>query len=174
MIQNTNKIHVLDIHSHLSFTQCVTLIQINAFSLLEPPDSDETVRWLLPLLLDSDRVDMLDLDERPDSDPDPDPEPDTDPDRADLVFRPVFEDRPDLAVRPDLYVRPDPEDMPDTSERCDPDDSSETEDSLVLEVISDTEDRAVVDLFCSRSGTCWTLMTLNKEKDSAEVEFRFP
>lgn len=129
-------------------------------SLLELPDNDDTVR-LLALLLDSDKVDTLDLDDRPDSDPDPDADPDLDP--ADLVVRPVFDNRPDLAVRPDLDVRPDLEEMPDTSESSDLDDSSEIEDILVLDVISDTVDRAVVDLFCSGSGSCWTLTTLERE-----------
>ncbi len=113
-------------------------------SLLELPDSDDTVRLLLLLLLRD--PDVLDLDERPDSDPDP-----TDP--ADLEVRPVLTDLPDLDVCPDLDVRPDLEEMPDTSECSDLDDSSEMEDTLVLEVIPDTVDRAVVDLFCSVSGS---------------------
>ncbi len=124
-------------------------------SLPELPDSDDTVR-LLALLLDSDKVDTLDLDERPDSDPDPDP--DLDPaDPADLVVR------PDLAVRPDLDVRSDLEEMSDTSVRSDLDDSSDTEDSLVLEVILDTVDRAVVDLFCSGSAGSARTITLERE-----------
>lgn len=54
-------------------------------SLPELPDNDDTVR-LLPLLLDPDKVDTLDLDETPVSDPDPDP--DLDPaDPADRVGR---------------------------------------------------------------------------------------
>lgn len=125
-------------------------------SLLELPDNDDTVR-LLPLdsdTLDLDKVDTLDTDERPDSDPDPDLDP---AEPADLVVRPVFDDRPDLAVRPDL------EEMPDTSERPDLEDNSEMEDTLVLEVISDTVDRAVVDLFCSGSGCCWMLITLERK-----------
>lgn len=135
------------------------------FSLLELPDSDDTVR-LLPLLLDEDKVDRLDLDERPDSDPDPELDPDLDPtDPADLVVRPVFDDRPDLAVRPDFDVRSDVEEMPDTSERSDLDDSSEMEDTLVLEVMPDTVDRAVVDLVCSGSGTGWTLIILERERE---------
>lgn len=130
-------------------------------SLLELPDSDDTVRLLLLLLFDSDKVETLDLDERPDSDPDPDP--DLDPaDPADLVVCPVFDDRPDLPVRPDLDVRSDLEERSDTSERSDLDDSSDTEDSLVLEVISDTVDRAVVDLFCSGSGSGRTI-TLERQ-----------
>lgn len=133
-------------------------------SLLELPDNDDTVR-LLPLLLDPDKVDTLDLEERPDSDPDPNPdlEADLDPsDPTDLTVRPVLDDRPDLDVRPDLYVRSDLEEMPDTSEP-DFDDSSEIEDNLVLEVISDTVDRAVVDLVCSGSCSCWTLITLSRK-----------
>ena len=62
-------------------------------SLLALLDRDETVRLLL-LLLDSDKVRMLDLNERPDSDPAPDPAPEP----ADLILRPVFVDCPDLSV----------------------------------------------------------------------------
>lgn len=123
-------------------------------SPLELPDSDDTVR-LLPPLLDSDRVDVLDLEDKPDSDPDPDP--------ADLGLRPVFDERPDFAVRLESDVRSDLEEMPDTSERSDLDDSSEMEDILVLEVISDTVERAVVDLFFSGSGCGWMLMILERE-----------
>lgn len=122
-------------------------------SLRELPDSEDTVR-LLPLLLDSDRVDMLDLEDRPDSDPDADLDP------TDLVVFSVFDDRPDFAVRLELDVRSDLEEMPDTSERSDLDDNSEMEDTLVLEVIPDTVDRAVVDLFCSGSGCGWIVITL--------------
>lgn len=135
------------------------------FSLLVLPDNDDTAR-LLPLLLDADKVDRLDLDERPDSDPDPELDPDLDPaDPADLVVRPVCDDRPDLAVRPDFDVRSDVEEMPDTSERSDLDDSSEMEDTLVLEVMPDTVDRAVVDLVCSGSGSGWTLTILKRERE---------
>lgn len=129
-------------------------------SLRELPESDDTVRLLL-LLLDPDRVDTLDLEDRPDSDPDPDPDPDLDP--ADLIVFSVFEDRPDFAVRLEFDVRPDREEMPETSERSDLDDNSDTEDTLVLEVIPDTVDRAVVDLFCSGSGSAWIVMTLEEE-----------
>ena len=130
-------------------------------SLLELPDNDDTVR-LLPLVLD--KVDTLDLEERPDSDPDPDPDPDLEPPAlADLMVLPLFDDRPDLAVRPDLYVRSDLEETPERSERSDLDDSSEMEDTLVLEVISDTVDRAVVDLVCSGSGSGWTAITLGRK-----------
>lgn len=128
-------------------------------SLRELPESEDTVR-LLPLLLDPDRVDTLDLEDRPDSDPDPDP--DLDP--ADLIVFSVFEDRPDFAVRLEFDVRPDREEMPETSERSDLDDNSDTEDTLVLEVIPDTVDRAVVDLFCSGSGCAWIVITLGEEQ----------
>lgn len=128
-------------------------------SLRELPESDDTVR-LLPLLLDPDRVDTLDLEDRPDSDPEPDPDPDPDLDPAEVLS--VFEDRPDFVVRLELDVRPDFEEMPETSERSDLDDNSETEDTLVLEVIPDTVDRAVVDLFCSGSGCAWIVMTLEE------------
>lgn len=135
------------------------------FSLLELPDNDDTVR-LLPLLLDPDKVDTLDLDERPDSDPDPKLDPDLDPaDPADLVVCPVLDDRPDLAVRPDLDVRSDVEEMPDMSERSDLDDSSEMDETLVLEVMPDTVDRAVVDLVCLGSGSGWTLIILERERE---------
>lgn len=129
-------------------------------SLRELPESDDTVR-LLPLLLDPDRVDTLDPEDRPDSDPDPNPDPDLE--LADLILFPVFEDRPDFAVRLELDVRPDREEMPEMSERSDLDDNSDTEDTLVLEVIPDTVDRAVVDLFCSGSGCAWIVMTLEEE-----------
>ena len=129
-------------------------------SLLRLPDNEDTVRLLL-LLLDSENVDTLDFDERPDSDPEADPDPDLDP--ADLVLRPVFDDRPDWAVRPASEVRSDLEDTLDMSERSDLDDSSETEDTLVLEVISDTVDKAVVDLFCSGSDSGRMLITLERE-----------
>lgn len=130
-------------------------------SLLELPDNDDTVRLLL-LLLDSDKVDALDPEDRPDSDPDPDP--DLDPaDLSDLAVRPVFDDCPDFAVRLELDVRSDLEEMSDTSERSDLDDNSEMEDTLVLEVISDTVDRAVVDLFCSGSGIGWILIILERD-----------
>lgn len=137
-------------------------------SLLELPDNDDTVR-LLPLLLDSDKVDALDPEDRPDSDPDPDPDPDPDLDPADLAdlsdlaVRPVFDDCPDFAVRLELDVRSDLEEMSDTSERSDLDDNSEMEDTLVLEVISDTVDRAVVDLFCSGSDSGWILIILERD-----------
>lgn len=131
-------------------------------SLRELPESDDTVR-LLPLLLDLDRVDTLDLEDRPDSDPDPEPEPDLDP--ADFLLFCVFEDCPDFAVRLEFDVRPDREEMPETSECSDLDDNSDTEDTLVLEVIPDTVDRAVVDLFCSGSGTAWIVMTLEEEPE---------
>lgn len=117
-------------------------------SLRELPESDGAVRLLL-LLLDPDRVDTLDLEDRPDSDPVPDP--DLDP--ADLLVFPVLEDRPDFAVRLEFDVRPDREEIVETSERSDLDDNSDTEDTLVLEVIPDTVDRAVVDLFSSGSGS---------------------
>lgn len=117
---------------------------------MELPDRDDTVRLLL-LLLDPDRVDVLDLEDRPDSDPDPE----LDPDPEDLELR------PDFAVRLELDVRSDLEDSPDTCERSDRDDSSEMEDTLVLEVISDTADRAVVDLFFSGSSSGWMLMILD-------------
>lgn len=114
-------------------------------SLPELPDRDDTVRLLL-LLLDPDRVDVLELEDSPDSDPDPDP--------ADPELRPVF------AVRLELDVRSDLEDRPDT---LDPDDSSEMEDTLVLEVIPDTVEGAVVDLFFSGSGSGWMWMILDRD-----------
>lgn len=130
-------------------------------SLLELPDNEDTVRLLLLppllLLLDSDKVDILDLEERPVSDPDPDFDP---ADPADLVVRLVFDDCSDFAVRPDLDVRSDLEEMPDTSERSELDDNSETEDTLVLEVIPDTVDRAVVVLLSSGSGTGRMVITV--------------
>lgn len=130
-------------------------------SLLELPDNEDTVRLLLLppllLLLDSDKVDILDLEERPVSDPDPDFDP---ADPADLVVRLVFDDCSDFAVRPDLDVRSDLEEMSDTSERSELDDNSETEDTLVLEVIPDTVDRTVVVLLSSGSGTGRMVITV--------------
>lgn len=136
-----------------------------AVSLLELPDSDDTV-LLLPLLLDSERVDRLDLEDRPDSDPNADLDPDLDPDSTDRAGRPLFEDRSDFAARLELDVLSD---LEDASERSDRDDSSEMEDTLVLEVMSDTVDRAVVDLFCSGSGSGWMLITLEREKHNEHM-----
>lgn len=138
-------------------------------SLLQLPDNEDTVRLLLPpllpllllllLLFDPDKVDMLDLEDDPDSDPDPDLDP------ADLVVCPVFEVRSDFAVRPDLDVRPDFDEMSDTSVLPDLDDSSEIEDTLVLELIFDTVDRAVEALVVSGSGAGWMAITLERERD---------
>lgn len=125
-------------------------------SLRELPESDDTVRLLL-LLLDPDRVDTLDLEDRLDSDPDPDLDP------ADLVVFSLSEDRPEFAVRLESDVRPEREEIAETSERSDLDDNSDTEDTLVLDVIPDTVDIAVVDLFCSGSGSAWIAMTLEEE-----------
>lgn len=137
-------------------------------SLLELPDNDDTVR-LLPLLLNSDKVDTLDLDEVPDSDPDPDPDIDA-ADPADLVVRPVFNGGPDWAARPGLDMRSELEEMPDTSERSDLDDSSEMEDTLILEVILETLDTSVVSLFCSGSGSgLITLITLERETHYCQI-----
>lgn len=143
--------------------------------LLELPDSDDTVRLLLLLLLDSDKVVALDLEDRPDSDPDLDPDPDFDPDLVDLTdlaVRPGLDDFLDFAVRRELEVRSDLEEMPDMSERSDLDDSSEMEDTLVLEVISDTAVRAVVDLFCSGSGCGWILITLERETQLSQTQMK--
>lgn len=125
--------------------QIYEFIRNGVLSVLELPDSDDTV---LLLLCDVDRVDMLD------SDPD-----------VDLSeVRPVFEERPDLAERPDSDVLPDREEMSDTSEMSSLEDSSEMEDTLVLEVILDAVDRAVVDLFFSGSCSCWILIILEMER----------
>lgn len=135
-----------------------------AISFLELPfDSDDTV-LLLPLLLESERVDRLDLTDRADSDPDADLDPDLDP--ADRADRPLFEDRSDFAVCLELDVLSDLEDV---SERSDRDDSSEMEDTLVLEVMSDTVDRAVVDLFCSGSCSGWMLITLERKRHNEHM-----
>lgn len=126
-------------------------------SLRELPESNDTVRLLL-LLLDPDRVDTLDLEDRLDSDPEPEP----DLDSTDLVDFSFFEERPEFAVRLEFDVRPDWEEIAETSERSDLDDNSDTEDTLVLEVIPDTVDRAVVDLFFSGSGSAWIVMILKE------------
>lgn len=122
-------------------------------SVLELPDSDDTVQLLL---CDVDSVDVLD------SDPVLDP--------ADLLLRPVFEERPDLAKLPDSDVLSDLEEMTDTSEMSNLEDSSEMEDSLVLEVILDAVDRAVVDLFFSGSGSCWSVMILQTERRKKMIQ----
>lgn len=109
--------------------------------------------WLFLPLLTSDRLDRLDLEERPDCDPDLDPK---------SVFSSNLSDLSDWVERPDLVVRLDLEAMLDKSEPSDLDNSSEIEDSLVLDVISDTVDRDVVDLFCNGSGNPLTT-TLRKE-----------
>lgn len=119
-----------------------------AVSLLELPENEDSV--LLPLLLDLDNVDTLDIE---DSDPNLDP--------VDLLVRPVFDDCPDFTVFLEFDVRSDLEEMPDTTERSDLDDSSEMEDTLDLEVITET---AVVDLFCSGSGCGWMFITLERER----------
>lgn len=118
------------------------------------PGIDDTV-LLFPLLLlllrDSDSVEMLDLEDLPDSEPDFEADLALDP--AGLVgLLSVLDVRPDLAVRPVLELR---EEISETSECLD--ESLEIEESLVLEVRSDALDRAVVDLlrlvevFCSTS-----------------------
>lgn len=137
--------------SHASVVQIYEFIMNGMLSVLELPDSDDTV--LLLLLWDVDRVDMLD------SDPD-----------VDLSeVRPVFEERPDLAERPDSDVLSDLEEMSDTSETFNLEDSSEMEDTLVLEVILDAVDRAVVDLVFSGSGSCWILIILEMERGTSKM-----
>lgn len=113
-----------------------------AVSLLELPDSEDTV---LLLLLDAELLDSPDLEDRSDLDP-----VDLDLDR-----------RCDLSVG--LDVGSEADEMPETSERSD--DSSETDDSFVLELSSDTEDRTVVDWVFrsgtgSGSGSGWMAITL--------------
>lgn len=136
--------------SHASVVQIYEFIMNGMLSVLELPDSDDTI--LLPLW-DVDRVDMLD------SDPD-----------VDLSeVRPVFEERPDLAERPDSDVLSDLEEMSDTSEMFNLEDSSEMEDTLVLEVIFDAVDRAVVDLVFSGSGSCWILIILEMERGTSKM-----
>lgn len=122
-------------------------------SLLELPDSDDTV---LLLLCDVDSVDVLV------SDPGLDP--------PDLLAPPVFEERPDLAELPDSDVLSDLEEMSDTSEMSNLEDSSEMEDTLVLEVILDAVDRAVVDLFFSGSGSCLIVIILEMERRKKMIQ----
>lgn len=116
------------------------------------PDIEDIV-WLplllLLLLLDSDLVEALDLEDLPDSDPDLEPELPRDP--PDLVLLPV------LDVRPVLEERAVLDENSEMSERLE--ESSEIEESLVLEVIPDSVDKAVVDLlrlvevFCSTTAS---------------------
>lgn len=135
-----------------------------ADSLLEMPEMEDTVRLLLLLLLlplDSDLVDVLDLEDLPDSVPDLETE--LPRDSADLVLLAVLDVLPDLVERPVLEERAVLEEISDMSERLD--ETSEMEESLVLEVRSDTVDKAVVDLFmlvevfCSTSGCALMAIT---------------
>lgn len=128
-----------------------------AISLPKVPDMEvcALLLWLFLPLLTSDRLDRLDLEERPDCDPNPDLDPKS-------VFSSNLSDLSDWVERPELVVRLDLEAMLDKSEPSDLDNSSEIEDSLVLDVISDTVDRDVVDLFCNGSGNPLTI-TLRKE-----------
>lgn len=70
-----------------------------------------------------------------------------------------------MDVRPALYVCPDLDEMEDK----DLDDTSDTEDALGLEVISGAVDGAVVDLFSSGSCSGWTLITLERERDTLSI-----
>ncbi|CAG04949.1 unnamed protein product [Tetraodon nigroviridis] len=123
----------------------------DALSLLELPDSEDTV---LLLLCDVDSVDVLG------SDPGLDP--------ADLVLRPAVEERPDLEL-PDSDVLFDLEEISDTSDISKLEDSSEMEDTLVLEVILVVVDRAAVDLFLSVSGSCWIVIILRMERRTSKM-----
>lgn len=111
-------------------------------SFLKLPDSEDTV---LLLLCDVNSVDVL--------------RSVPGLDFADLVLHPVFEKRPDLEL-PDS----DLDEISDTSDISKLEDSSEMVDTLDLEVDLVAVDRAVVDLFFSRSGSCWIVTILEMER----------
>lgn len=128
-------------------------------------DKEDAVRLLL-LLCDSDKVNVLELDERPDSEINLEEEFALVP--AALVLSTVPDVRFVLAMRPGLDVCTKREEISDTSERLD--ESSEMEVCLVLEMRSNSVDRAVVD-FCSMSGCVLIVTTLRKNMKSINHKF---